>query len=68
MTTTLSFYIEENQLEETKQVIRSLDSLRLNHDPQKKSSGRYNLSVSGKGEDVAKLEQHLETYTQPQHK
>lgn len=64
MTTRMSFYIERGQLDETKRIIRSLDSLRFNYNPFQLSSGKYNLSVSGRVEDINRLNEHLEKYKQ----
>ena len=57
----ISFYIPERGLDETKQVIRSLDSLRFLNNPFQ-IGNKYHIYLSGDVEDVNKLDEHLATY------
>ena len=58
----MSFYIPAEDLEGTKKVIRSLDSLRFIYNPLQLGD-QCNIYLSGSSEDMNKLHKHLEKYS-----
>lgn len=61
---TMSFYVTQERLEETKKKIRSLDSLRFiqNPSPVGKDEKEFYISISGAVEDFNELNKLLNKY------
>jgi hypothetical protein len=64
---TMFFSVSEKDLNKTKKIIRSLDSLRfLNGTPFKTFGEKYQISLSGSVKDFNELSEYLDTIREPE--